>query len=176
MTEPFEEKSSWLEEVGRIDILDAHRVRIQRNRLRQLVVLVDGTKEWVGVRPLKAFPLSKQGDFVGFFDDKDREVALMRSPDRLDPESREVLDDELSRVYGVPKVTRIYRVVTEHGLVSWETETDRGYAVIEVTDREQIRHLPGGRVILLDVDGNRYEIEDVEQLDARSRAWVEREL
>ena len=62
------------------------------------------------------------------------------------------------------------------GVSEWEVKTDRGYAKFEVVDRtEHIRKLPGGRVMIVDADGNRFEIEDVSRLDERSQTLVRTE-
>ena len=40
-------------------------------------------------------------------------------------------------------------------------------------ERSDIRPMPDGRIILTDVDGVKYEIPPLDELDERSRSWLE---
>lgn len=184
MTDPQDESqdssasapASWEAELQRLEILDAHRVRLWRDEFRRLHVLVDGQTEHVDVKPAPVFPVSEVADFLSFLDDKGREVVLLRSPGCLDPESKAVLAEELNRAYFVPRITCIYEIEDAHGAARWEVETDRGYRIFDIRDREDVRILGKGRLLLQDADGNRYEIEDMDELDERSRKLLDKEV
>jgi hypothetical protein len=157
------------------EILSPERVRLRRDEFRRLCLLVDGKKEFTDVRAAGAFPISGRANFVGFLGERDREVALIRDPERLDRESRALLEEELARVYFAPRITRIYRIDEKFGASRWEVETDRGFTIFEVADREQIRILPDGRILIQDVDGTRLEIPDPGALDLQSQAMLDSE-
>jgi hypothetical protein len=57
-----------------------------------------------------------------------------------------------------------------------EVETDKGQREFETRYKEDIRKLPGGRVIIKDADGNRYEIKDYMKLDKRSVSLIDSEI
>jgi hypothetical protein len=168
--------TSWDAELQRLEILDAKRVKIWRDEFRRLHVLVDGKTEHIDLKPAPVFPLSEAADFLSFLDEKGKEVALLRNPSCLDPESRELLAEELNRAYFVPKITYIYEIEDAHGAARWEVETNRGYRVFDIRDREDVRVLGKGRLLLQDADGNRYEIEDMGSLDERSRRLLDAEV
>lgn len=168
-------EAGWQAEVGRLDVVGPDRVRIWRDEYRRLHVEVEGQAEYVDVRPARTFPVSEAADYISFLDGHDREMLLLRDPGGLDPESARVLAEELSRTYFVPKITYIYNIEDAHGAARWEVETDRGYRVFDVRDREDVRVFKGRRVLLQDADGNRYEIEDIAALDEGSRRLVDRE-
>ena len=157
------------------EILAPQRVALRRDQFRQLCLRVDGEQEFVDVRAAVAFPISGRSNLVGFLGDRGREIALVRDPELLDPDSRALLEEELARVYFRPRITMIYRIEETFGCSRWEVETDRGFTVIEVTDREQVRLLPGGRILIQDVDGNRFEIPDMAELDPKSQALLDSE-
>ncbi len=167
--------SGWEGEIGRLEIVPAERVRIWRDSFLRLHVEVEGEKEHVDVKPAAVFPISGAADYISFLDGDDREVLLLGCPERLDRESLEVLKEELGRAYFVPKITYIYTIEDAHGAARWEVETDRGYRVFDIRDREGVRVLRGTRVLLQDADGNRFEIEDMAKLDERSRRLLDRE-
>ena len=166
----------WEEELSRLEIASPERVRIWRDPFRRLHVEVEGEAEHVDVRPAPVFPVSGTANYVSFLDGEDKEVLLLRNPEGLDPDSLRVLREELARAYFVPKITRILLIEDSHGAARWEVETDRGYRVFDVRDREDVRVIGGRRILLQDADGNRFEIEDAAQLDERSRKLLDREI
>jgi hypothetical protein len=168
--------SSWDAEVSRIDMVEPDRVRISRDEFNRLNVQVDGEAEHVDVKPARVFPISGAADCISFLDRDDKEVLLLRGTSGLDPQSRQVLEEEIGRTYFVPKITYIYEIEDSHGAARWEVETDRGYRVFDVRDREDVRVIRGKRVLLQDADGNRFEIEDLSLLDAQSQKLVDKEI
>lgn len=168
--------AGWKDEIGELEIVAPERVRVRRDEFRRLCVQVDGEKEHVDVKPARAFPISGAADLISFLDRDDKEVLLLRDPGRLDPKSRKALDEEIARTYFVPKIIQIYDIEESHGAARWEVETDRGYRVFDVRDREDVRVLEGTRVLLQDADGNRFEVEDLMLLDERSRRLLDNEI
>jgi len=152
------------------------RVRVWEDEFHVLHVSVDGEVS-SKVRPVRVFPISGKADYVSFLDEKDKEVCLLARPDRLDKESRRILEHALARMYYTPKILRVDRISEVMGVATWDVMTDRGYASFEIVDRRHhIRALPGGRYVLSDADGNRFEIEDIKALDPRSQALVHSEV
>ena len=157
------------------DLVQPERVRLWEDAFRVLHADVDG-KVYDDVRPRRLFPLSGKADYVSFMTDRDHEVLLLARPDRLDRESRKALEQAFDRLYYRAIITRVDHVSETMGVSYWQVMTDRGYARFEVVDRQQhIRILPGGRFIITDADGNRFEIPDFGRLDARSQALIETE-
>ncbi|NLW50489.1 MAG: DUF1854 domain-containing protein [Candidatus Brocadiaceae bacterium] len=149
--------------------------RIWEDPFHRLHVSVDG-REYENVRPRRTFPLSGKADYVSFMDENDKEVLLLAHPQNLDRESRRALEAALKRVYYVATILRVDAVSEKMGVSHWEVKTDRGYAMFEVVDRNRhIRRLPGDRVMIVDADGNRFEIPNVTELDERSQALVRSE-
>ena len=154
--------------------VEPERVRVWEDAFHVLHVSInDATHD--DVRPVRAFPISGKADYISFLGEDRKEVALVAHPDRLEPSSREALESALERMYYIPKITRIYSIVEKWGIGHWEVETDRGFAAFEVAARENIRKLPNGRFLLQDVDGNRFEIVSVYDLDKKSQYLVESE-
>jgi len=155
-------------------VVGPERVRVREDEFGGIVLSVDG-KESPATKAVLAFPISGKSDCVSFLDDKGAEVALVGHPDGLDEGSREVVRRTLERMYYVPKIIRVDEIKETWGVSHWKVETDCGYAVFEVVAREHIRRLRGGRFLIQDADGNRFEIENVSKLDKRSRELVHSE-
>jgi hypothetical protein len=105
------------------------------------------------------------------------EAGLLRSLDSLDPDSRRLVEESLSRRYFVPVIHRIRDVIERFGTVEWKVDTDRGACRFTTRDlRDNVLRLRGRRYILQDVDENRYEIPDTAKLDSKSLASLFRHL
>jgi hypothetical protein len=157
--------------------LDPRSVRVSRNASGRLVLTIGmGVDEFEDVRPVCAFPLSAPEQHVSLMDSEGREIGVVRDLGELDPESRRVLREEREMVYLTTRVEAIKSVTSRYGIGTWELETDRGPRTIHVRLRGDVRPLPGGRVVLTDIHGVKYEISDVAGLDERSRGFLETEL
>jgi len=151
--------------------LSPDRVRVRDDRPGKLNVIVDGTDHETS-RAVLAFPISGKADYVSFLDAEGEEIALVARPDELDEESRTIVAAALERMYYVPRIRRVDSIKETWGVSHWEVLTDCGYASFEVVDREHIRKLSGGRFLIQDADGNRFEIEDASELDPQSRKLI----
>jgi hypothetical protein len=151
--------------------VEPEQVRVWEDAFHILHVRVNDA-EYHDVRAVRVFPISGRADYVSFLDEKGKEVALLARPHKLDKESQRALEKALGRMYYVAKILRVDHISDTMGVTHWQVLTDRGYAAFEVVDRQNLRKLPRGRFIIVDADGNRFEIEDINELDSRSQAWV----
>jgi hypothetical protein len=163
------------ESKGRAEVIQPDDVKIWEDAFHRLYLSVQG-REFGNVRAVRAFPISGKADYISFLDEQRKEVALLAHPRGLDKASRRALEKALERMYYVPKIVRVDSITENPGISHWEVLTDRGYASFELTDREHIRKLPGRRYLVHDADGNRFEIEDLAQLDKRSQELVQSEI
>ena len=152
-------------------IVDGSRLRVWEDEFQVIHLKVDD-EEHEDVRAARVFPISEKAPFISFLDTKGKEIVLLNNLESLDEESRRVVSDLLRRKYFVPKIIRVFSITETWGVSHWEVETDCGYASFEVTHRERIRKLPGNRLIITDADDNRYEIEDMTELDPQSQRLI----
>ena len=154
----------------------AERVRIWEGADRKLCVEVDTGKEteatFEGLTARRIFPLSGKADYISMQGRTDKEKVLLARPAKLDKKSRHALEPALARMSYVAKIERIDSIEETWGVSHWHVQTDRGYASFEVVDRSKIRKIGQGRLVITDADGNRFEVEDVDQLDEKSQALV----
>ncbi|NKB66018.1 MAG: DUF1854 domain-containing protein [Candidatus Latescibacteria bacterium] len=144
------------------------------DEFEDLTLELAGEKTYTGVRVKRAFPLSHDDCFIVVQDSKGDEIGSLARLDQLDRTSRQVVAQELERAYFTPRIQRITKVTVRFRVPRWEVETDRGPRAFEIySSRRDVRHLGGGRVLVQDADGNRYEIPDYRQMEPASRALVE---
>lgn len=126
----------------------------------------------------RAFPFDMPHDYISVLDKDKKEIGFIRSLDDFDEPQRSMLVRELEAKYYTPTIKRIYSVKERYGFSYWKTECEFGEKSFTLQDtyRSIIKTSnPDGseRLFILDVDGNRYEIPDVEKLDRKSFKKIE---
>lgn len=138
---------------------------------------LDGERSWTKIAPARTFPLSDPEHYIGFLDGAGKDIGILYDPAQLESASRHVVEEEIERRYFVPVIDRVISVKEEFGAVYWNVETDRGEKEIVVRNlRDNMQELSATRMIVTDVDGNRYEIPDVTNMDNKSQAIIMRNL
>ena len=126
------------------------------------------------VRLYQSAPLSNPGKFLAFQDGKGEEIALVPAIDDLPDDTRQTAHEELRRRYLTSRVESITGVKTEFGVTYWNVITDRGPRDFVIQSlSESCVWLSESHIMLIDVDGNRFEIPDRYGMDAASRARLE---
>ena len=166
------------DEVSSFDlrILDAKQMRVFRQAGVTRLTL-SGEKSYPKIAVARAFPLSNADHYLGFLDGNGKDIGLLPDPALLDAESRHVVDEELAKRYFVPVIERVVLVREEFGTIYWTVETDRGEVEFVVRNiRDNLQELSANRVILTDIDGNRFEFPDLAKLDSKSQGILMRNL
>ncbi|MFN4032438.1 MAG: DUF1854 domain-containing protein [Fimbriimonadales bacterium] len=127
----------------------------------------------------RAFPLSHAQGYVSVLKREERdklvEVGMFRTLEGMPEPSRQILEEELDRRYFTPTITKIHALTEEYGQHRWEVTTDRGERVFYVRNwRDNVHELSPVRYLIVAIDGSRYEIRDIDALDAQSRAWLDK--
>jgi hypothetical protein len=141
-----------------------------KDRLR---LTVEGDRSYPTVKPAWASPLSHPNTYLALLDGKGQEIVTLPDPAKLPRESWEVVQEELRRRYLTAIVTAITHAKQEFGATYWTVETDRGPRdFVSQNLQENAIWLSDTHLLMLDVDGNRFEILDVAALDAASQNFV----
>jgi hypothetical protein len=137
-----------------------------KDRLR----LTTSDRSFVTVKPVWSAPLSHPEKFLSLLNGKGDEVALIHNPAELPPDSYAAVMLELSRRYLTAQVQRIIEARTEFGATYWTVETERGTReFVTQSLQENAQWLSDRHLLLIDVDGNRFELTDTPRLDEQSR-------
>ncbi len=131
-------------------------------------VLQDGTT-FQNVEPRCLFPSSNGREFITLLDENGTEQAVIRDLDTLPAAQRKIIEDCLTEYYLIPRIVKIWNTTEKFGLITLDTETDRGPARIEIRNLLYGFKQVGNRLLLRDSNDNRYEIPDLRQLDSKSR-------
>lgn len=157
-------------------LLDPKRTQLRKDSYGRLQLEIGIEERHGPVRALRCLPLTRPDQFISLQDDEGTEIGIIPELSALDPDSRQAVLAELDFYYLKPRVLRIHRVEAKNGIITWDLETDLGPRKVHVRDRQNIRPLGNGRTILTDIHNAKFEIPAADELDPKSRQWLEIEL
>jgi hypothetical protein len=149
---------------------------LQRDVFGQLVLTDADGRQWSGVEPARAYPISCPELWISLCDAEGQEVLCVRELEKLPLELRTILEEELGRREFVPIIENILKVADDADPSEWEVETDRGRTTFFLDSEDDVRRLGPFRVLFIDTHGIRYLIPDIRKLNSRSRRIMERYL
>ena len=122
----------------------------------------------------RAFPYDMPDNFISVLDKDGKEYGMIKAISDFPEEVQKILDGELKRKYFCPVISKINTVTAKFGYTYWEAESDMGKLSFSMHDTyRNISKVGVNRLILTDVDGNRYEIKDYMALDRKSFRKIE---
>lgn len=133
-----------------------------------------GDKEYKRVMLQRAFPLSKPAKFISVREVREdrepgEEIGVIEDIAKLSAEKRALVEEELTTRYFTPVILQITKLKDERGFVYIEAETSSGSRKITAhNNSSSFIRLSAGRVLIVDVDGNRFDIPDMTLLDKKS--------
>lgn len=159
------------------EFIDGRDIRIKPYDANSIAVYYKGGCKKEGIKPRRLFTISRPRSYIQLLYKNDREVGVLRDMDSLDPQSERALQEALDKFYVIPKIIEIKDIYEEYGVTRWDVVTDRGHRIFEVQSRNTDIHLlDNGRVLIRDVDNNRYEIPDYRELSKESYKLLEGEI
>ncbi len=122
----------------------------------------------------RALPVHSPGEYICVLDAEAKEIGIIRTISAYAEEQAELLNRELGLRYYTPVVSKIASSKEKMGYVYFDLLTSAGKKSIAVKDvSKSIRRLDDQRILILDVDGNRYMIQDCMALDRSSMKCIE---
>lgn len=122
----------------------------------------------------RAFPFDLPYSYISVLDIESSEIGLIYDIDEMGENNAKLLRAELDRKYYSPVINQILSVKQKFGYSYWKVLTDEGEMDITLRDAFQsLLKVGGTRVFVNDIDGNRYEIPDIEKLDRKSYHRIE---
>lgn len=135
----------------------------------------DGAAPADDVRLHLAWPLRWRDRHLVVLDHEGREIRMFDSLDDLDPACRDLVRGELAERYFTTRILGVLSVRPEHVVSYWEVDTDRGRREFVIEESEHNPRRIGEACLLFDdVSGNRFLIDDLRAIDARSRRFLSR--
>lgn len=130
------------------------------------------SREYARVGVYLTFPLTNPEEFISIreADEKAKEIGMVEKLSQLPPDQQEMLREQIKLRYFMPVITKVLDVKDEYGYAYWNVVTTFGACRFTTQmSGNAVIHLSDSRLLVTDIDGNRYEIPDFYQLGVMER-------
>jgi hypothetical protein len=131
-------------------------------------------KDFKRVSLHRSFPLSYKNSYIAVKDKEDKEIGIIKDLEDFPKDTVNLFKEELDRRYLLPSIDRINSIKEEFGYSYWDVITNIGTKRFTIKkDNSSFLNVKDNRILVIDVDGNRYEISDYTKLDSKSYKLIE---
>lgn len=141
-----------------------------------LLSLRTGGNDYPHVELYASFPHTDPGHYLSVREPgpDGKEIGLIEDIAAFGEKAQALLRHFLSIRYFEPQIRKIHGVRDEFGYSFWDVETDCGICRFVVRrGGKNVRALKSGKVVITDVDGNRFAIPDVGRLSEKELRQIE---
>ena len=135
--------------------------------------LSEGAEEYYPrVQVVRMFPFTDKDEFLSVRtpDERSKEIGIVRTLSDFDRETAALLSEQLKLRYFTPIITKILSIKDEYGYAYFDVVTDHGACRFTIQmGGNAITHLSDVRILIQDIDENRFEIPDVTALSPAER-------
>lgn len=133
-----------------------------------------GDKEHTAVYIHCSFPQTNKRIYLSVRTVDNEEIGMIRSLDEFPEEVQQLLEEQVQLRYFSPEITKVVSIKEEFGYSYWETETTSGLCRFTVRGGSgNIKLVSENRLLVVDVDGNRFVIAHLDQLSEKEFRMVE---
>ena len=136
------------------------------------ISLKTGDKEYSRVGVYLTFPLTEPEEYISIreADEKAKEIGLIEKLSQFPKDQQEMLREQIKLRYFMPVITKVLDIKDEYGYAYWNVMTTFGACRFTTQmSGDAVIHLSDSRLLVTDIDGNRYEIPDFYQLGIMER-------
>lgn len=150
-------------------------IRLEHDAFGRLVLILPDGNRFEGLVPVRCYPFSAPDQWVSLCDEHGHEVVCLDDLRRIPEDARRVLTEEIAQREFIPIIHRIESIEPDNEPSTWSVVTDRGPTRFLLQTEDHIRRLGPGALIM-DVNGIRFHLPDLDRLDAHSRKLLRRYL
>ena len=129
-------------------------------------------KTYDRVSVYRTFPVTLPEEYISIreADEEAREIGVVEKRSALEEEQAEMLREQLRLRYFTPEITKVYDIKTEYGYGYFHVMTTYGECRFTIhTGGSSVVSLTDTRIVINDLDGNRFEIPDITRLTTSER-------
>lgn len=122
----------------------------------------------------RMFPFEEEEKYICVLDDKQQEIGIIKDMADFDSNTKEILRKELYRKYFMKTIVSIDKLKDKYGYTYWDITTTDGRLSFTLRDTSRnIVKIGDDRLMIVDIDGNRYEIPSIAKMDRASYRKIE---
>ena len=174
LKEPEKKEIKGLEEFANIDYLAPDKIVFTKTDGGFLMLEILGGETHKRVNIFRSFPFTNTNEFISVRDPENKEIGILRDLADFKGEQLDLINEDIERRYFTPAITNIISIKEEYGYCYWEVDTSAGR--IRFTSRAgqgTILNISETNLLVIDVDGNRFDIPDYTILDYKSQKIIE---
>lgn len=131
-----------------------------------------GEEVYDRVQVVRMFPLSFEEELLSIrtVEERSKEIGIVEKLSDVDGETAKMLEEQLRLGYFTPKITKVNHIKDEYGYAYFDVDTDKGPCCFTIQmGSNSVVHLSDTRVLIMDIDENRFEIPDIDRLTNSER-------
>lgn len=159
------------EEMLRVRYLDDRNAVFERTGTGFLSLKL-GEEFYPRVSVVRMFPFSDKDEFISIrtAEERSKEIGIVKSMSQVSRETAGMLEEQLTLRYFTPVIKKIIKIKDEYGFAYWNVVTDHGACKFTIRmGGNSVIHLSEVRILILDIDENRFEIPDINDLTPAER-------
>jgi hypothetical protein len=150
--------------------------QLRRNSFGKLVITLASGEEYVGVTPVRAFPIQAPTRGISLVRDGGKEVAWIDDLADMPDDIRTLVADEIGGREFIPEIISIKDVSSFATPCTWYVKTDRGDTEFVLKLDEDIRRIGEASLLVADSHGINFLVRDMFKIDKHSRKILDRFL
>ena len=159
------------EELLQMHFLTSENARFSRTE-GGFVALKTNDKEYARIGIYLTFPLTNPEEYISIreADEKAKEIGMIENLSLLNDDQQDMIREQIKLRYFIPVITKVLDVKDEYGYAYWHVTTNFGVCRFTThMSGNAVVSLSDSRLMITDIDGNRYEIPDFYQLSVMER-------
>jgi hypothetical protein len=151
----------------------ASSFKLSRDEWNHIVVHDADGHEHRDVSVVPLFPISASKQWISLVGADGDEIVCFESLKGLEPTTIALLEEELALREFVPVIVKVINVSGTQEPCEWTVDTNHGRTSFVINAEEDVRRISNKSVVFTDANGIRFRVDDLKQLDSRSRSFVE---
>ncbi len=173
MSEEFkiEQMEQEVEEMTSLRYLTKDNAVFERTEGGFVSLAYDG-KKWERVQVIRLFPFTEPNQFISIrtVEERSKEIGVIEDMKQVSKETRKMLEEQLNLHYFTPVIQKIINIKDEYGYAYFHVMTDRGECRFTINmGSNAVVRLTDTRLLITDLDENRFEIPDVLKLSQKEQ-------
>lgn len=173
MSEEFkiEQMEQEVEEMTSLRYLTKENAVFERTEGGFVSLAYDG-KKWERVQVIRLFPFTEPDQFISIrtVEERSKEIGVIEDMKQVSKETRKMLEEQLNLHYFTPVIQKIINIKDEYGYAYFHVMTDRGECRFTINmGSNAVVRLTDTRLLITDLDQNRFEIPDVLKLSQKEQ-------
>lgn len=151
------------------NILDETNARFEKTQGGFVTLNYKGV-QYERVKIIRLFPFTDPDRFISVRDENEKEIGVIEDLANLPEDTTSLLKEQLELYYFTPVITKIIGIKDEYGYAYFHVLTDRGECRFTINmGANAVAKLTETRLLITDLDGNRFEISDVLSLSVKEQ-------